>query len=55
MLYGDSSNGYSYSPDRSRDIDRYNPSTQSNYKANTAQYGFYDPCKTYYPSINKNK
>ena len=53
MLYGNSSNGYSYSPNRSRDVDRFNPSTQSNYKANTTQYGFYDPCKTYYPSKNE--
>ena len=52
MLYGNSSNGYSYSPDRSRDVDRFNTSTQKNYRANTAQYGFYDPCKTYYPSNN---
>ena len=52
MLYGNSSNGYSYSPDRSRDVDRFNPSTKSNYKTNTYHYGFYDPCKTYYSSNN---
>ena len=54
MLYGNSSNGYSYSPDRSRDVDRFNPSTKSNYKANTAQDGYYDPTKSYYPSANNN-
>lgn len=27
--YGNSSMGYGYSPDRSRDVDRYNPSTPS--------------------------
>lgn len=53
MLYGNSSNGYSYSPNRNSDVDRYNPSTQSNYHANTNQYGFYDPTKVYYPSKNK--
>ena len=52
MLYGNRSNGYSYSPDRSRDVDRFNSSTKSNYSANTSQYGFYDPTKTYYPSNN---
>lgn len=52
MLFGDNSNGYFYIPDRSRDVDRYNPSTQSNYKSNTSQYGFYDPTKSYYPSNN---
>lgn len=36
MLYGNSSNGFSYSPDRSRDIDRFNPSTRSNYSASFA-------------------
>ena len=41
MLYGDRNNGYSYSPDRSRDIGRYNESTKSNYE-------YFDPCKTYY-------
>lgn len=35
--YGNSSNGFSYSPDRSRDVDRFNESTRSN-------YSFYDPC-----------
>lgn len=41
MLYGNSSNGYSYSPDRSRDVDRFNASTQSNYT-------YFDPTATYY-------
>ena len=31
MLYGNSSNGFGYSPDRSRDVDRFNPSTRGNY------------------------
>jgi hypothetical protein len=31
MLYGNSSNGYGYSPNRSREVDRYNTSTQQNY------------------------
>ena len=38
MLYGNSSMGYGYSPDRSRDVDRFNESTQSN-------YNYFDPCK----------
>lgn len=41
MLYGNSSNGFSYSPDRSRDIDRFNQSTKSN-------YSYFDPTATYY-------
>ena len=39
--YGNSSNGYGYSPDRSRDVDRFNESTKSNYT-------YFDPCATYY-------
>lgn len=31
MMYGNSSMGFSYSPDRSRDVDRFNPSTRGNY------------------------
>ena len=31
MLYGNSSMGYGFSPDRSRDVDRFNPSTRGNY------------------------
>lgn len=47
MMYGNSSFGYSYSPDRSRDVDRFNPSTASNYSASFAsacgsrQTGYY--------------
>lgn len=41
MLYGNSSMGYSYSPDRSRDVDHFNPSTQGNYT-------YYDPTAIYY-------
>lgn len=41
MMYGNASTGYGYSPDRSRDVDRFNPSTRSN-------YSYFDPCKTYY-------
>ena len=39
--YGNSSNGFSYSPDRSRDVDRFNPSTKGNYT-------YFDPTATYY-------
>lgn len=43
--YGNSSMGYGYSPDRSRDIDRFNYSTRSNYYTNGAsgsrQGGYY--------------
>lgn len=40
--YGNSSNGYSYSPDRSRDVDRFNPSTRANYPTGyiTSGYGY---------------
>lgn len=34
--YGNRSNGFGYSPDRSRDVDRYNPSTRPNYQFSTA-------------------
>lgn len=37
MLYGNSSNGFAYSPDRSRDVDRFNPSTKANYNASFAK------------------
>lgn len=45
MMYGNRSTGYSYSPDRSKDIDRFNPSTRSNYSTsyNTSGYGCYTP------------
>lgn len=41
MLYGNSSMGFGYSPDRSHDVDRFNPSTRGNYS--TA----YNPCGYY--------
>ena len=31
MMYGNRSAGYGYSPDRSKDMDRFNPSTRANY------------------------
>ena len=39
--YGNSSMGYGYSPDRSYDVDRFNPSTRGNYSTsyNTNGYG----------------
>ena len=45
MMYGNRSAGYGYSPDRSKDIDRFNPSTRSNYSTeyNTKGYGVYTP------------
>ena len=45
MMYGNRSNGYSYSPDRSRDVDRFNHSTRSNYPTtyNTKGYGVSSP------------
>ena len=42
MLYGNSSAGYGYSPDRSKDVDRFNPSTRANY-----QFSISNP---YYPT-----
>lgn len=47
MMYGNSSVGFSYSPDRSRDVDRFNPSTRGNYSTTFAnasgsrQTGYY--------------
>jgi hypothetical protein len=45
MMYGNRSAGYGYSPDRSKDIDRFNPSTRANYSTsyNTNGYGCYTP------------
>ena len=45
MMYGNRSAGYGYSPDRSKDIDRFNPSTRANYSTsyNTNGYGYYAP------------
>ena len=31
MYYGNNSNGWGYSPDRSKDVDRFNYSTKANY------------------------
>ena len=42
-MYGNSSNGFSYSPDRSRDVDRFNPSTRANYSTSYNPYGYYSP------------
>lgn len=55
MMYGNRSEGFSYSPDRSRDIDRFNPSTRSNYSTayNPGGYGFYNP--TGYPQGKPKK
>lgn len=56
MMYGNSSFGYSYSPDRSRDVDRFNPSTRGNYStafanaSGSRQTGYY-----YSPSYSTNK
>ena len=36
MMYGNRSNGYGYSPDRSKDVDRFNTSTKAN-------YNYFDP------------
>lgn len=47
MLYGTYSEGYSYSPDRSRDVDRFNPSVRGNYStafanaSGSRQNGYY--------------
>ena len=45
MMYGNSSMGFSYSPNRSYDVDRFNPSTRSNYTPTYAsgsrQGGYY--------------
>ena len=45
MMYGNRSTGYGYSPDRSKDVDRFNPSTRANYSTsyNTNGYGYYTP------------
>ena len=45
MMYGNRSAGYGYSPDRSKDVDRFNLSTRSNYSTNynTNGYGCYTP------------
>lgn len=45
MMYGNRSAGYGYSPDHSKDIDRFNPSARANYSTNynTNGYGCYTP------------
>ena len=49
MLYGNSSTGYGYSPDRSKDVDRFNPSTRANYQFSTS-----NPYYTAKPPIFSN-
>lgn len=51
--YGNSSNGYGYSPDRSRDVDRFNPSTRANYptRYDTTGYG----CSNGYATSKKGR
>lgn len=41
-FYGNSSMGMGYSPNRSYDVDRFNPSTRGNYSTeyNTRGYGY---------------
>jgi hypothetical protein len=36
MLFGNPYTGYGYSPDRSKDVDRFNPSTRANYQFSTS-------------------
>ena len=38
MMYGNYHEGYGYSPDRSRDVDRFNPSTRANYAVNDVSF-----------------
>lgn len=56
-IYGNSSNGFGYSPDRSYDVDRFNSSTRGNYSTNYAsgskQGGYYYSASSYY--TNKPK
>ena len=47
-LYGNSSMGYGYSPDRSRDVDRFNASTRDNYT-------YFDPYRQGYYSPDRSK
>lgn len=59
MMYGNASTGYGYSPDRSRDIDRFNPSTRSNYSTSYNTNGYYSPNRSndidrYNPSTKSN-
>lgn len=41
MMYGNFYEGFSYSPDRSRDVDRFNPSTRPNYSTTYNPNGYY--------------
>lgn len=45
-LYGSRSGGFGFSPDRSRDIDRFNPSTGGNYPTSYNSRG----CGCYVPN-----
>lgn len=46
-FYGDGSGAMSYSPDRSRDVDRFNRSTTSNYSYfDPYRQGYYSPRTT---------
>ena len=55
MMYGNSSMGYSYSPDRSRDVDRFNPSTAANRPTSYNPYGWYSPTRQNHSSTSNNK
>lgn len=52
MMYGNSSNGYGYSPDRSRDVDHYNRHYTNNlqYGNGNSSYGYYGSTSTYHQS-----
>ena len=47
-FYGDGSGAMSYSPDRSRDVDRFNTSTRSN-------YNYFDPYRQGYYSPDRSR
>lgn len=40
VLYGNRSGGFGYSPDRSRDVNRFNPSTRGNYPTSYNTRGY---------------
>ena len=48
MMYGNSSNGFSYSPDRSRDVSHNNPRSQFLNASGSRQTGYY------YSATNKS-
>ena len=48
MMYGNSSNGYSYSPDRSRDVSHNNPRSQFLGASGSRQGGYYSSPNGYY-------